>query len=116
MNAQTGTGMFAVGNITNWLDLLKAHRKTLVLHCNYLGLYVHLLLVVCHGDWCGKSLLIFPIWQPLYDALSFIIARSRRENCFSCSISLVRLDLAACLSFSADMRTYCYVHLVSSIN
>ena len=45
----------------------------------------------------------------------FILARSRRENCFSYSISLVRLDLAACLSFSADMRNYYSVRLVLSV-
>ena len=48
-------------------------------------------------------------------AVSFILARSRRQNCFSCSISLVRLDLAACLSFSVDTRTYYSVHLVLSV-
>ena len=37
------------------------------------------------------------------------------ENCFSCLISLVRLDLPACLRFSADMRTYFSVRLVSSV-
>ena len=45
-------------------------------------------------------------------AVSFILARSRRQNCFSCSISMVRLDLAACLSFSV---TQGLINLVLSV-
>ena len=68
MNARQAIGVFAEDNITHRLDLLKVHRKTVVLHRNYLGLYIHLLVVVGCGDRCGLTLLISPVWQTLYDS------------------------------------------------
>ena len=40
MNVRAATGMFAVENITLLLDLLKAHRKTLIL------LYLFVMVIV----------------------------------------------------------------------
>ena len=61
-NSRAATGMFAVDNIT--IGMISS--KLIGSH-NYLGLYVHLLLEVCHGDWCRMTLLISTIWQRLYD-------------------------------------------------